>query len=82
MNWILAAEGTGGNSNVLLPPTYELIIGTIAFFVIFFALSKFALPNIRKTLEARTESIEGGIAKAEVATRSINYFGSISPTVI
>jgi F-type H+-transporting ATPase subunit b len=65
MNWILAAEGAGGNSNVLLPPTYELIIGTIAFFTIFFLLSKFALPNIKKTLEARTESIEGGIAKAE-----------------
>jgi F-type H+-transporting ATPase subunit b len=65
MNWILAAEGAGGNSNVLLPPTYELVIGTIAFFTIFFLLSKFALPNIKKTLEARTESIEGGIAKAE-----------------
>ena len=65
MNWILAAEGTGGNSNVLLPPTYELVIGTIAFLTIFFLLSKFALPNIKKTLEARTESIEGGIAKAE-----------------
>ncbi len=65
MNWILASEGAESGSNVLLPPTYELIIGTIAFFVIFFALSKFALPNIRKTLEARTESIEGGIAKAE-----------------
>ena len=65
MNWILAAEGAESGSNVLLRPTYELIIGTIAFFVIFFALSKFALPNIRKTLEARTESIEGGIAKAE-----------------
>ena len=65
MNWILASEGAESGSNVLLPPTYELIIGSIAFFVIFFALSKFALPNIRKTLEARTESIEGGIAKAE-----------------
>ena len=65
MNWILAAEGAEGGSNVLLPPTYELVIGTIAFLVIFFALSKFALPNIRKTLEQRTETIEGGIAKAE-----------------
>jgi len=65
MNWILAAEGAEGGSNVLLPPTYELVIGTIAFFTIFFLLSKFALPNIRKTLEARTEAIEGGIAKAE-----------------
>jgi len=65
MNWILAAEGAEGGSNVLLPPTYELVIGTIAFLVIFFALSKFALPNIRKTLEQRTETIEGGIAKSE-----------------
>ena len=81
MNWILAAEGTGGNSNVLLPPTYELVIGTIAFFTIFFLLSKFALPNIKKTLEARTESIEGGIAKAEKnATRGLSNFGAISPT--
>ena len=45
MNWILAAEGAESGSNVLLPPTYELIIGSIAFFVIFFALSKFALPK-------------------------------------
>ena len=65
MNWILAAEGTESGSSVLLPPTYELIIGSIAFFIVLFALSKFALPNIRKTLEARTEAIEGGIAKAE-----------------
>ena len=65
MNWILAAEGAEGGSNVLLPPTYELVIGTIAFLVIFFALSKFALPNIRKTLEQRTETIEG-VAKEHI----------------
>jgi F-type H+-transporting ATPase subunit b len=65
MDWILAAGGAESGSNVLLPPTYELIIGSIAFFIVLFALSKFALPNIKKTLEARTEAIEGGIAKAE-----------------
>ncbi len=65
MYLILAAEGSEGNSNVLLPPTYEIVIGTIAFFIVLFVLSKVALPNIRKTLEARTEAIEGGIAKAE-----------------
>jgi len=65
MDWILAAGGAESGSNVLLPPTYELIIGSIAFFIVLFALSKFALPNIKKALEARTEAIEGGIAKAE-----------------
>jgi F-type H+-transporting ATPase subunit b len=65
MDWILAAGGAESGSNVLLPPTYELIIGSISFFIVLFALSKFALPNIKKALEARTEAIEGGISKAE-----------------
>ena len=50
MNWILAAEGAESGSNVLLPPTYELIIGSIALFIVLIAHSKFALPNNKKTL--------------------------------
>ena len=55
------AEG----SNVLLPPIDELIIGLVAFLIVFWALSKFALPGIKKALEERTAAIEGGIARAE-----------------
>jgi F-type H+-transporting ATPase subunit b len=71
-----AARTAGGGGeempNVLAVPVDELIIGLIAFFIVFGALSKFALPNIRKTLAARTEAIEGGLAKAEQAQAEAN----------
>ena len=57
----LLAEST----NVLLPPLDELIIGLAAFLIVFALLSKLALPGIRKALDERTASIEGGIARAE-----------------
>jgi F-type H+-transporting ATPase subunit b len=53
------------SSNVLLPPLDELIIGLVAFLIVFGALAKLALPGIRKALEERTAAIEGGIARAE-----------------
>ena len=56
---------TLAESNVLLPPIDELILGTIAFILVFWALSKFALPGIKKALEERTAAIEGGIQRAE-----------------
>jgi len=60
---LLAAE-TGGPS-VLAVPLDELIIGIVAFLIVFWALSKLALPGITKALEERTAAIEGGIARAE-----------------
>jgi F-type H+-transporting ATPase subunit b len=56
---------TLAESNVLLPPIDELILGAIAFILVFWALSKFALPGIKKALEERTAAIEGGIQRAE-----------------
>ena len=56
---------TLAESNVLVPPIDELILGTIAFILVFWALSKFALPGIKKALEERTAAIEGGIQRAE-----------------
>ena len=52
-------------SNVLLPPLDELILGLVAFIIVFAALSTLALPGIRKALEERTAAIEGGLARAE-----------------
>ena len=52
-------------SNVLLPPLDELIIGLVSFLIVFWALAKLALPGIRKALEERTAAIEGGIARAQ-----------------
>jgi F-type H+-transporting ATPase subunit b len=51
--------------NPLIPPLPELIIGLIAFAIVFGFLAKKLLPNINKVLEQRREAIEGGIEKAE-----------------
>lgn len=51
--------------NPLIPAIPELIIGLIAFAVVFFFLAKKLLPNINKVLDERREAIEGGIEKAE-----------------
>ncbi|HZG03478.1 MAG TPA: F0F1 ATP synthase subunit B [Streptomyces sp.] len=53
--------------NPLVPPIPELVVGLIAFAIVFFFLWKKLLPNINKVLEERREAIEGGIEKAEAA---------------
>ncbi|MFE7774526.1 F0F1 ATP synthase subunit B [Streptomyces sp. NPDC057445] len=53
--------------NPLLPHLDELVIGLIAFVIVFGFLAKKLLPNINKVLEQRREAIEGGIEKAEAA---------------
>ncbi|MFJ1744998.1 F0F1 ATP synthase subunit B [Streptomyces sp. NPDC088116] len=60
----LAAEE---QQNPLIPPGPELLVGLIAFAIVFFFLAKKLLPNINKVLEERREAIEGGIEKAEEA---------------
>ena len=59
-----AGEGTEEMPSVLAVPIDELIIGIIAFIIVFGGLAKLALPNIKRTLEERTNSIEGGIQRA------------------
>jgi F-type H+-transporting ATPase subunit b len=49
----------------LLPNLTELIIGAIAFLIVFGALYKVLMPRISKTLEERTDQIEGGLKRAE-----------------
>ncbi|MEU1088102.1 F0F1 ATP synthase subunit B [Streptomyces sp. NPDC005576] len=60
----LAAEET---ENPLIPPIPELVIGLIAFLIVFGLLAKKLLPNINKVLDERREAIEGGIEKADAA---------------
>ncbi|MFJ3302868.1 F0F1 ATP synthase subunit B [Streptomyces sp. NPDC086549] len=59
----LAAE----KENPLVPPWPELVIGLIAFVIVFGFLAKKLLPTINKVLDERREAIEGGIEKAEAA---------------
>jgi F-type H+-transporting ATPase subunit b len=62
--WYLAQNGT---ENPLVPNLVELITGLIAFGIVFGILAKLLLPRIQKTLEERTDAIEGGLKRAEDA---------------
>ena len=53
--------------NPLIPGLPELIVGIVTFGIIFFALWKVLLPRLNKTLEERTDKIEGGLQRAEEA---------------
>ena len=61
---ILAATSS---PNPLIPHWPELIIGTIAFLIVFILLARVLMPRISKTLEERTEAIEGGLRRADDA---------------
>ena len=66
---VLAAVQAAGEEmpRVLDVPIDEFIIGIIAFLIVFGALSKFALPKIKATLEERANIIEGGIQRSQAA---------------
>lgn len=53
--------------SVLAVPIDELIIGFIAFFLVFGGLAKLALPKIKETLDQRADLIEGGLQRAEAS---------------
>jgi F-type H+-transporting ATPase subunit b len=55
------------NQNPILPSWTELIIGIIAFLIVFGFLGKVALPRIQQTLRERTDRIEGGLERSEEA---------------
>src|SRR5688500_18665761 len=61
---LLAAEE---QNNPLIPHTYELVVGIFSFAVVVFVVGKILMPRIAKTLEERTDAIEGGLKRAEVA---------------
>src|SRR5215213_9099861 len=58
---ILAAEA----HNPLIPPIGEIIIGLIAFGIVFFVFAKYVAPRFEQVFQARREAIEGGIERAE-----------------
>jgi F-type H+-transporting ATPase subunit b len=53
--------------NPLVPDLTELIIGAVAFLVVFGLMAKVLLPRISKTLAERTDAIEGGLERARQA---------------
>jgi F-type H+-transporting ATPase subunit b len=63
----LAAAPVIPPSNPLVPELPELIIGFLAFVIVFAVLAKILLPRVQKTLAERTDKIEGGLQRAEEA---------------
>ena len=63
----LVAAASSGSQNPLVPTLTELIIGAVSFFIVFGLLGKVLLPRIQKTLQQRTDQIEGGLERAEQA---------------
>lgn len=61
---LLAAEG---GPSPLIPAIPELIVGFVAFVLLFVFLKAKVFPVFERTFAERTEAIEGGIAKAEKA---------------
>jgi F-type H+-transporting ATPase subunit b len=53
--------------NPLIPHTAELVVGTIAFTLLFLVLRKAVVPMFEKAFTARTEAIQGGLERAEKA---------------
>ena len=56
-----------GSQNPLVPTWTELIIGLIAFLIVFGFLGRLLLPRAQKMLAERTNQIEGGLKRAEEA---------------
>jgi F-type H+-transporting ATPase subunit b len=65
---ILAAAAEGEAApNPLLPADYDILWSSVVFVVLLTFFWFKVLPNFKKTLDARTEAIEGRLAAAEKA---------------
>jgi F-type H+-transporting ATPase subunit b len=64
---LLAAESSDKEN--LYPHAAELLVGAVAFAIIFFFMWKWVLPRVNTLLEERREKIQGELERAE-ATRT------------
>ncbi len=62
---LLQAAEEGSDPKDIYPHLSELIIGAIAFAVLFAFISRWVVPQINRTLEQRREKIQGDLEKAE-----------------
>lgn len=63
----LASKYIPSNPNPLVPNWIEVIVGAIAFFIVFIPLAMILWPRINSMLQERTDKIEGGLQRAEEA---------------
>jgi F-type H+-transporting ATPase subunit b len=64
MGIVVAAEG---ELNPLIPHPVEIVVGTIAFLLLFWLLARTVFPQFEKVYAERTDRIEGGLKRAEEA---------------
>ena len=60
-------ELTAGELNPLIPHTSEIIVGTIAFSILYLVLRRAVVPRFEKAFAERTDAIQGGMERAEKA---------------
>ena len=65
---VVVLTALDGNSPVLPKPA-EIIVGLIAFSILFVLLRTKAVPRFEKAYRDRTDAIQGGIERAEQAQR-------------
>jgi len=68
-NILMATEGEP--KNPLLPETYDLVWSSVVFVILLTFFWFRVLPNFKKTLDERTEAIEGRLAAAERAQAEV-----------
>jgi F-type H+-transporting ATPase subunit b len=68
---VLAQEEVGEENRPedLYPHVEELIVGAVAFFILFFFMWKWVLPRVNRLLEDRRVRIQGNLEKAEQTRR-------------
>jgi F-type H+-transporting ATPase subunit b len=60
---------SGEGASPVIPKPAEIIVGFIAFGILFFILRTRAVPKFEKAYKDRTEAIQGGLERAEIAQR-------------
>ena len=72
ISWIIRTSGEVDASaeaaklpNPLIPPVYDIFWSAVVFAILLVFFWVKVLPNFKKTLDARTEAIEGRLAEAE-----------------
>ena len=65
--FVTAAPAEEGTQSLLLPSTYDLVWGGLAFLIVLGFVIWRLLPRMNAALDARRDAIEGGIKRADEA---------------
>lgn len=69
MHTTFVAAAEGEQINPLVPHLAEIVLGLVAFAILFVLIKKVVVPNFEKAYAERTAAIEGGIDEAQRAQK-------------